>query len=150
MQYMLMSVTYIHFSWGEARHRNGSTYHGYWNEGKRHGYGEAKTYVYTKIDPRRTNGNTSNINSNYLYNTQDFSYSKKETRILRLEKYAGEWRDGIKNGFGILEIEMYTPQKSHLFPIIQESTKYIITETISYEGCWKDGVYDGWVSTHLK
>ena len=85
-----------------------------------------------------------------MYNTQDFSYSKKETRILRLEKYAGEWRDGIKNGFGILEIEMYTPQKSHLFPIIQESTKYNITETISYEGCWKDGVYDGWVSTHLK
>merc|ERR1711981_1418233 len=64
----------LYDGWGEARHRNGSTYHGYWNEGKRHGHGEAKTYVYTKIDPRRTNGITSNINCNYLYNTQDFSY----------------------------------------------------------------------------
>ena len=137
-----MNCTYIHFSWGEARHRNGSTYHGYWNEGKRHGYGEAKTYVYTKIGPK----STSNINSRYLYNTQDFSSNQRETRIVRLEEYAGEWRDGIKNGFGILEIEMYTPQESRLFPI-QDSTKYNITETLSYEGCWKDGFYDGWVST---
>ena len=82
--------------------------------------------------------------TDYLYGNNLFSNLKKNKTLLRLEKYAGDWRDGIKNGFGIMETETYNPPEKKLFPN-QITPRTTIVETIFYEGCWKDGLYDGWV-----
>ena len=131
------------FSWGETRHKNGSRYNGYWNEGRKHGYGEAKTYVYEK-EIYNACSNVLLYNQDVLNTTGRPSSDKKNKTLLRLEKYAGNWREGIKNGFGIMEIETYNPPERKLFTS-QRTPRRTIRETIFYEGCWKGGHYDGWV-----
>jgi hypothetical protein len=115
-----------------VRHKNGSRYSGYWSEGRKHGYGQSKNYVYEKEWVGK------------LYSTSPPSSDKNNRTLLRLERYAGNWRDGIKNGFGMIEIETYNPLERTLFPS-QRISRRTIRETIFYEGCWKDGHYDGWV-----
>ena len=64
--------------------------------------------------------------------------------LLRIENYSGDWRENERNGFGIIEIEKYNSQPTCLFPS-QTPPRPTIIETLCYEGCWKNGAYDGWV-----
>ena len=138
------------FRWGEARFKNGSKYHGYWIEGRRNGYGEAKTYIFRKEETKPyLNSNILNI-EHYLYDQKrSFRNSARSNLnnskvLLRVENYSGDWRDNEKNGFGIIEIEKYNAPPTCLFPS-QTPPRPTIMETLCYEGCWKDGSYDGWV-----
>ena len=63
---------------------------------------------------------------------------------LRREKYAGDWREGLKEGFGILEVEHFAIPETDEFPTTMHHDN-VGDATRCYEGCWKDGVYDGWV-----
>ena len=65
-------------------------------------------------------------------------------QVLQREKYAGAWSNGVKNGFGISEITLFAVYKADdLFVLDEPILKKI--NSVDYEGCWKDGYYDGWV-----
>ena len=95
------------------------------------------------MDDRRNN---AHYNQNFLYTINPSHKNTKIKNIIRLEKYAGDWRDGVKTGFGIIEIEKYAHREINLFSN-QNSPQTAVVETAFYEGCWKKGVYDGWVGS---
>ena len=149
-------MTWVNFSfrWGEARFKNGSRYNGYWLEGRRHGYGEAKTYIFKKEETKTVLNNHTYQDQRY-FNEMSHSFrtpAKSNPNIrkflLRIENYSGDWRENEKNGFGIIEIEKYNQPPICLFPS-QVPPRPTIKETLCYEGCWKDGAYDGWVRSDI-
>ena len=126
------------YRWGEARYKNGGRYLGYWIEGIRHGYGEAEIYVYQK--------ETANAMVNQMAYQSNWESGRvaKFGQILRREKYAGDWRDGLKDGFGIFEVEQFAISEADEFAKVRKSNNEVVA-TLCYEGVWKEGVYDGWV-----
>ena len=124
------------------RHRNGSRYNGYWSQGKRHGYGESQIYIYQKEASNAIRHNIFQYHN--LESATKPSRNSKSNNIIRLEKYAGDWRMGVKDGFGTLEIERFGPTERNEFWHFNPP-KTAVVETLYYEGCWRNGMYDGWV-----
>ena len=151
MKWLNTYLEYFFFRWGEARFKNGSRYNGYWVEGRRHGYGEAKTYIYRREEKQSSLNNSVLYNHDYLPDTKwSFRSPVKNNQkvLLRIENYSGDWRENERNGFGIIEIEKYNVPPTCLFQS-QTPPRATVSESLCYEGCWKNGAYDGWVWFHI-